>query len=124
MDEITLNTGKGVKQPSLSELEGKIDKILVYQKRVARVAVFRGVISFIFFLVFIVLPIIGGFYLFGYLKEKVDFNKISTQYKEFYDTVSVLNQAKGQIKDIEKMVTPDSLKNLINGSNPQAPANQ
>lgn len=119
-----MNTGKGVKQPSLSELEGKIDKILVYQKRVARVAVFRGVISFIFFLVFIVLPIIGGFYLFGYLKEKVDFNKISTQYKEFYDTVSVLNQAKGQIKDIEKMVTPDSLKNLINGSNPQAPANQ
>ena len=124
MDEININTGRGFKQPSLAELEEKVDKILKYQKRASRYAIFRGIISFIFFLVFIVLPIIGGFYLFGYLKEKVDFNKISTQYKEFYDTVSVLNQAKGQIKDIEKMVTPDSLKNLINGSNPQTPANQ
>jgi len=124
MDEITLNTGKGVGQPSLSELEAKIDKILVYQKRVARVAIFRGVISFIFFLVFIVLPIIGGFYLAEYIKHRVDLDKIATQYKELTETVSTLNQVKGQIDNAKNMLNTESLKNLINGSNPQAPANQ
>jgi len=111
MDEIILNTGKGVNQPSLAELEVKIDKILKYQKRASRYAIFRGIISFIFFLVFIVLPIIGGFYIAEYIKHRVDLDKISAQYKELTETIGTLNQAKDQIDKAKNILNP------VNGSN-------
>ena len=116
---------KTAKQSSLSALEEKIDKILKYQKRAARAAIFRGVISFIFFLVFIVLPIIGGFYLAEYIKKNVDLDKITSQYKELTETVGTLNQVKDQIDDAKSMLNTDSLQNLLNGgSKPQVPATE
>ncbi|MBN1258387.1 hypothetical protein JXA05_01380 [Candidatus Peregrinibacteria bacterium] len=53
----------------------KIDLILKYQKSARRWAVFHGIISFIFFLVFIVLPVVGTFYLFDYIKSSAESGK-------------------------------------------------
>ena len=113
----TSASDKTVKQPSLAELGEKIDKILVYQKRATRIAIFRGVISFIFFLIFIVLPIIGGFYLFQYLKENVDFKKISDQYQEIYETIGELKETKSQISDLKDSVSAENIKKPLNSSN-------
>ncbi len=50
-------------------LEEKVDKILSYQRSARRWAIFHSVISFLFFFVFVILPIIGSFYLFNYIKS-------------------------------------------------------
>ena len=62
-------------------LEEKLDLILKYQKSARRWAIFRGLISFIFFLVFIVLPIIGTIYLVDYIKSSAESGKYN-QYIE------------------------------------------
>lgn len=87
--------------PTLAVIEEKIDKLLKYQKTVRALAIVRGIISFIFFLVFIVLPIIGSFYLFRFMQERVDFQKVSNQYKEFYETIGELQSEMGKVSDLK-----------------------
>lgn len=94
--------------PSMAILEEKMDQILKYQKTVRRLAIFRGIISFIFFIVFIVLPIVGSFYLFQFLKSSDVLDKVSGQYKEFYETLDELKETSDQV---------GSFKNLLNVGN-------
>ncbi|PIZ72822.1 hypothetical protein COY07_02875 [Candidatus Peregrinibacteria bacterium CG_4_10_14_0_2_um_filter_43_11] len=69
-------------KPELTS-EEKLDQILKYQKRTYRWAVFRGVVSLLFFLIFIILPIIGGLYLADYLKNDMDWSKINEMKAQF-----------------------------------------
>lgn len=110
MEEMHLSSQESVKQEPVKKedrlisLEEKIDKVLKYQKFVRGIAIFRGIISFIFFLVFIVLPIIGGFYLFQYLREHVDFDKIGSQYIEFRETLDELKEKSGQVGNLNDLL--------------------
>ena len=66
--------------------EEKLDLILKYTKRAHHWNVFKGVISFLFFLIFVVLPLVGGFYFFNYLKDNVDWSKwkdVQGQFESF-----------------------------------------
>ena len=74
-------------------LEEKLDLILKYQKSARRWAIFRGLISFIFFLVFIVLPIIGTIYLVDYIKSSAEpgkYNQYIEQIKAGKDQLNKL----------------------------------
>ena len=89
---------------TLDSIEEKIDQILKYQKHVRRLAIFRGIISFLFFFIFIIAPIIGGFYLVKYVSAKVDLTKISSQYQEFYQTIESIKKSGDLIKGMEEKV--------------------
>ncbi len=65
---------------NLQALEAKVDKILDYQKGAYHWAVVRGVIDFLIFMVFVIIPIVGSFYLYKYIATEVDFGKLSDQY--------------------------------------------
>ncbi|MBU0578302.1 hypothetical protein KJ742_03845 [Patescibacteria group bacterium] len=54
----------------------KLDLIIKYQKSAAHWAMARTIISILIIFIFIVLPIIGTFYLFDKLKNSVDFAEI------------------------------------------------
>ncbi|MBI5411569.1 hypothetical protein HZA43_00145 [Candidatus Peregrinibacteria bacterium] len=71
----------------------KIDMILKYARSERRWAIFRGVISFIFFLVFIVMPVIGGFFLMDYAQKNVNW----TEWEKSID------QMKKQFKDLQNL---------------------
>ncbi len=105
------------KQPSLSEMDEKLDRIIKYQRRVAHMAVFRGIISFIFFLVFIVIPIIGSYYLVRYVSESDDYKNIVNQYQEFYEMAGDIKDAKDQVGDFKDTLgnATNSLKKLLPG---------
>ncbi|MCK5611844.1 hypothetical protein KAR91_58785 [Candidatus Pacearchaeota archaeon] len=98
-------------QTSLAILEEKVDKILKHQKTVRHLAIVRAIISSIFFLVFIVFPIVGGFYLFRFVSENVDFSQISGQYREFYESLNQFKSASDNLGGISDKV--GDLKNLI-----------
>gem|GEM_PF-6817816 len=71
-------------KPTLTS-EEKIDWLYRYARRTYHWAVFRGIISFFFFLVFVVLPVIGSVYLYRYAKN-FDFSSlknIQSQFEEF-----------------------------------------
>jgi len=77
-------------------------------------ATFRAIISFIFFLVFIVLPLIGTYYLYDYMKNAgLDFQKISEQYKGAIDTMGKLKETTDQIGDLKSAVTTQTIQKLI-----------
>ena len=103
------------KQANLSEMDEKLDKIIKYQKRVAHMAVFRGVISFIFFLVFIVVPAIGGYYLVKYVKDSGAYSRITTQYQDFTGLVGNLKDTSEKVGDVKDMLSLDGIKNILNG---------
>jgi hypothetical protein len=97
--------GISQKPTSFAAIEEKLDAILEYQKKAAHRALFKAIISFIFFLVFIVLPVIGGFYLYDYMKNSgIDLQKITEQYKGLTDTVGKLKETTEQIGDIKNTV--------------------
>lgn len=89
---------------SLADIEEKIDKMLKYQKTVRTIAIIRGVFSFIFFMVFIVLPIIGSFYLFRFLRDNVDLGQISGQYAEFITTFDSLKNTTGNVGNLDELM--------------------
>lgn len=73
-------------KPDLTSDE-KIDFIFRYCRRTYHWAVFRGVISFLFFLIFVVLPVVGGVFAYKYFKT-IDWSKfgnIQAQFEEFQD---------------------------------------
>lgn len=64
-------------------LEIKVDKILKYEKSMHGYMVLKGIISFIMFFVFILLPIIGGWYFFSLFADKIDITQIKEQYSNY-----------------------------------------
>ena len=102
MKEANLEQPK--KEDRLASLEEKIDQVLKYQKSAHGWIILRGIIGLIFFLIFIVLPILGGFYLFQYFKTNVDFEKISNQYTEFRETIDELKEKSGQIGNLGDLI--------------------
>ncbi len=100
-------------QTSLAILEEKVDKVLKYQKTVRHLAIVRAIISFIFFLVFIIFPIVGGFYLFRFVNDNVDFSQVSGQYKEFYESLNQLKSTSDNLGGISDKM--GDLKNAITG---------
>ena len=96
--------------PSFSVIEEKIDKILRHQKTVRNIAIFRGIITFIFFLTFILLPLLGGLYLFQFVKTNVDFEKISGQYQDFYESMDQIKSTSDTVGGLS-----DTINNLKNG---------
>lgn len=69
-------------KPTLSNDE-KIDWLYHYARRTYHWAVFRGVISFLIFLVFVVLPLIGGVFVFRYFKNDFDWGNLQSQFQDF-----------------------------------------
>jgi len=86
--------------PDLASLEAKIDQMLKYQRTVRGIAIFRGIISFILFLIFVILPIVGGFYFFKYVQTSGLIDQLSGQYTDFYQTLDSLKNTAGQIGDL------------------------
>ena len=84
----------------LASMDEKLDQILKYTKKAHRAAVFRAVISFIIFMVFIVLPIAGGIYLADWIKENVDFTEIKEQYNEINNKYLKLNQGLDSLQEV------------------------
>jgi hypothetical protein len=98
------------KQPLFSVIEEKLDRILAYQKKTAQMESFRAIMSFIFFLVFVVLPIIGCFYLYDYMQASgISLQSVVEQYKGALDTVGKLKETTDQIGNIK-----DSIQTPIN----------
>lgn len=91
-------------RPSLAGLEEKIDKILKYQKTARLLAIFRGFVSLMIFLVFIVLPIVGGFYLFQFFKTSDTLDRIRGQYTEFFETIGQLKDESGKLGDLKNLI--------------------
>lgn len=83
-------------KPDLNSNE-KIDWIYRYSRRTHHWAVFRGVISFLFFLVFVVLPVVGGVFAYKYFKtiDWTKFGNIQAQFEEFQNFGSVLQKFGG-----------------------------
>ena len=93
------------KQPLLSVMDEKIDRILAYQKKTAQMESFRAIMSFIFFLVFVVLPIVGGFYLYDYMQANgISLQSVVEQYKGALDTVGKLKNTTDQIGNIQNAI--------------------
>ncbi len=121
---VAVNTSaKALKKASedignLAMIEMKIDKILKYQKHLRAMAIFRGVISFIFFMIFIVLPIIGSVYLVRYVQENLDLDQVRGQYQEFYETIGDIKDTKDQLGGLKDTLSTgtESLKNLLPGN--------
>jgi|GEM_PF-4757585 len=55
-------------------LEEKVDELLVHQRRLQKLAIFRGILSFVTFFVLVILPIWGFYYLVDQLKNTAGFN--------------------------------------------------
>lgn len=97
----------------LSSMDEKLDQILKYVKKAHHAAVFRAVMSFIFFLVFIVLPIVGGIYLADWIKENIDFTAITEQYTDINNKYLKLNQGLDNLEGVTELL--DGAKNGILG---------
>lgn len=89
-----------MKEKEPKTLEEKIDLILSYHRTMKKWAMVRGVISILLFLIFIVLPIIGGFYVYERVKS-VDFSKLNNQYQDFQDSVNFLKAGSEQLKQFD-----------------------
>lgn len=102
------------KADRLEKLEEKIDKILKYQKHTRNLILIRGIISFIFFLIIIVGPIIGTYYLWDFIKANVDLGQLTEQYQNLTSGLGQLDQLGGGIGDI--------LNQITGGAGAEAPA--
>lgn len=98
---------------TMEDLDEKLDRILKYQRTVRHLAVFRGFISFVFFLVFIVLPIIGSVYMFRFIQENIDFEKIGGQYKGFYESLDQIKEQSDKLGNLNELME----KVPLNGNN-------
>ncbi|MFH0820510.1 MAG: hypothetical protein V1908_01925 [Candidatus Peregrinibacteria bacterium] len=93
-------------KPNLTS-EEKLDYIYRYAKRAYHWSIFRGIISFLLFMIFVVLPIIGSVYLYKYLKnfDMSAFKNIQSQFQEFKNfDLNQLSKILGG--EIPKPITP------------------
>lgn len=95
---------------TLESLNEKIEEILKYQKHTRRVAIVRFIFSLIFFIIFVVLPILGSVYLFQYINEKIDVDAAKQQFFEFQESIENLNQ---KSKQLDGLTNFQSLKDLL-----------
>ena len=73
--------------------EEKLDLILKYQKSTRRWTMVRAIISFLFFIAFVVLPIISLFYLSDFIKQNVDIEEVKQAIGEIKSSASGMNEA-------------------------------
>ena len=82
-------------------LEEKIDEILKYQRKLHHAAIVRAVFSFLTFLVLVVLPIAGAFYLADYVADNIGLS------------MSEIGETLQKVRGVTEINGVDSLKNLI-----------
>jgi len=80
--------------------DDKLDLIIKYHKTAARWAMVRTIISVLFVFIFVVLPIIGTFYLIDILKNSVDF--------------TALGQTISNVKELGDLAENNALMDLLN----------
>ncbi len=102
--EIKTVTPAPQNKSTLGSIETKIDEILKYQKHMRYMAIFRGIVSFIFFFVFIIAPIIGGVYLVKYFNEKIGVEKVQQQYIEFLKIAEDIKNSGKSLKNVSSKV--------------------
>jgi cytochrome b561 len=79
--------------------EEKLNLILKYTKSTNRWMRIKGIISFIFLFVFLILPLIGGWFLFDYFKKNVDFtNKINNAKSQLIEFQNLGDEIKGMLR--------------------------
>lgn len=79
-----------------------MDELLKYQRRIHHIAIIRAVFSILTFVVLVVLPILGFFYLADYLS-----NAVGLSLAEVGDTLK-------KVKSITDINGLDGLRNLLN----------
>jgi len=104
----------------ISDMDGlhmKIDKILKYQKQVRALAIVRAIFSFAFFFIFIILPIVGGFYLLRFVQENVNLDQVRDQYTEFQDTINDIKSTKDKVNNFKDSIgeSGEKIKGLLPG---------
>lgn len=82
--------------------EEKLDLILDYMKSAKRWRVVSVFFSLIFFLVFIVLPAIGIFYLNNFIRENIDFEAISQKIEEVKSQAGEFGELAEMLKRIDR----------------------
>lgn len=83
-------------------LDEKVDEILKYQRRLHHMAIIRAIFSFLIFLIIVVLPIVGFYYLADYLSNAVGL------------TLTEVGETLKRVKSITDISGLDGLKNLLN----------
>ena len=102
-------------QPTILMMEEKINLILKYQRRAVHMETARTIMSIIIFIIFVVLPIIGCFYLYKQIDGKIDFGKIAQQYQDITQAVDEFKSTSDQIGELKNSITTEGVKNLLNG---------
>lgn len=92
-----------VREYRLKQLEEKVDQILKYSKKTHRWIMVKGIIGILMFIVFVVLPIVGTYYLWDFVQANVDLGQIVEGYQS-------LNQGFGQLNQLNGMT--DILNNI------------
>ena len=78
----------------------KLDLILKYTKSARRWRMVSAFISFIFLLVFIILPLIGIFIGYQYLKENVDVAEIQQKIEEVKSRAGEIGELSDMLKQL------------------------
>ncbi len=82
-------------------LEEKVDELLVYQRKIHHMAILKTVFSGLTFLILVVLPVVGVYYLANHLTET-----IGLSLTEIGDTLK-------RVKSLTDLGGIDNLKNFL-----------
>ncbi|QQR83119.1 hypothetical protein IPJ72_04895 [Candidatus Peregrinibacteria bacterium] len=87
----------------LSEMttDEKLDLLIKYQRSARHWAAFRGIMSFLVFFIFIVLPLIASFYLVDYIRQNVDLDAMKVQYQEALSGFGSLKENSDRLNGLE-----------------------
>ena len=80
----------------LASMNEKLDKILKYQRSVRRMAILRGFMSFCIFMIFVVAPLVGGWY---FLKN-VNFEEVKKQFTGAQEALKNISGEAGAFKGL------------------------
>ena len=83
-------------------LDEKVDELLKYQRRTHHIAIIRAIFSFLIFLIIVVLPIWGFYYMANYLTDVTGLS------------LSEVGETLNRVKSITDINGLDGLKNLLN----------
>ncbi len=112
-DQNIQKKAQGSQQATLQSLETKLDKILDYQKGAYHWAIVRSVFNFLIFMALVVLPIVGGYYLYRSIATQVDFSKLSSQYGQItqgLDNLKNLQREAGKTLDLKAILNSIKLQ--------------
>ena len=88
-------------------LDEKVDEILKYQRKLHRMAIVRGIISFTLFMVLIVLPLVGFYYWFQNFSAN-----FGMSLSEVSDTLKNAGSL-GDLNDLEGKIDIEELQKLL-----------